>query len=169
MEKGLLKFADHKAVRNVIFRNLASPSSKHPRNPDKHCLENYINSSENVPCACREYIIANDVHEFIESNLVQLQQTDAEPGDLISQNYLRVPQEEIKTMRDNLNVAIEQNISDEYESKFDAKEYNPADVWNVIRPVLQKITKEEIAEQKRLLKEQKEREKQLAQQKKEQQ
>lgn len=49
-------------------------------------------------------------------------------------------------MRDNLNVAIQQNISDEYENKFSAKEYNPADVWDVIRPVLQKITKEEIAE-----------------------
>lgn len=52
----------------------------------------------------------------------------------------------MKTMRDNLHVAIEQNISDEYESRFDAKEYNPNDVWSVIRPVLQKITKEEIAE-----------------------
>lgn len=123
-------------MQNVIFRNLASPSSKHPKIPDKHCLENYINSSENVPFACREYIIANDVHEFIESNLVQLQQTDAEPGDLIAQNYLRVPEEDMKTMKDNLNVAIQQNISDEYENKFDAKEYNPAEVWSVIRPVL---------------------------------
>lgn len=73
VEQEQLKFSDHKAVQNIIFRNLASPSSKHPRIPDKHCLENYINSSESIPFACREYIIANDVHDFIESNLVQLQ------------------------------------------------------------------------------------------------
>ena len=58
-------------------------------------------------------------------------------------------------------------MSDEYENKYEAKKYDPADVWGEIRPILKQITKEEIAAQKKLLKEQKEKAKQLEQQKKE--
>ena len=52
-------------------------------------------------------------------------------------------------------------MSDEYENKYEAKKYDPADVWGEIRPILKRITKEEIAAQKKLLKEQKEKAKQL--------